>query len=136
MCRFAQADEDLQTWNDIDELFGKRGLQSFVYEVAIQELQKRAARSVCTHIVCTLRQCLTSVNMCMCAREPLFLEKSGACGVCYLLREVLIVMGKTGAWRRRHVHALLSIMPLLSLKLVRRCFEATIFKTCVSEPCS
>jgi hypothetical protein len=46
MYRFAQAEEDLQTWNDIDELFGKRGLQSFVYEVAIQELQKRAARSV------------------------------------------------------------------------------------------
>lgn len=34
----------LERWGEVDDLFGKRGLQSFVYEVAVLELQARAAR--------------------------------------------------------------------------------------------
>ena len=39
-----RADGDVVLWGQVDELLGKRGLQSFVYEVAVVELQRRAAK--------------------------------------------------------------------------------------------
>jgi DNA repair exonuclease SbcCD ATPase subunit len=39
-----EAKKMLGRWGEVDDLFGKRGLQSFVYEVAVLELQARAAR--------------------------------------------------------------------------------------------
>jgi len=37
------AEEELQVWQQLDDLFGRRGLQSFVYEVAVLDLQRQAA---------------------------------------------------------------------------------------------
>jgi len=39
-----RADGDVVLWGRVDDLLGKRGLQSFVYEVAVLELQRRAAK--------------------------------------------------------------------------------------------
>ena len=42
--QLADADGGVVLWARVDELLGKRGLQNFVYEVAVLELQRRAAK--------------------------------------------------------------------------------------------
>jgi DNA repair exonuclease SbcCD ATPase subunit len=42
--RLRVSDVDVVLWGRVDELLGKRGLQNFVYEVALLELQRRAAK--------------------------------------------------------------------------------------------
>jgi DNA repair exonuclease SbcCD ATPase subunit len=42
--QLAGADREVELWGSVDELLGKRGLQNFVYEVAVLELQRRAAK--------------------------------------------------------------------------------------------